>query len=93
MLRAKNIKLIKKAFTDKNGKVVVWQKPNLPLWGWFVFTVLSKLISKGAINTSLKSLSIASLIVWAVLEIIKGSSIFRRLLGFVVLSWMLYSHF
>jgi hypothetical protein len=81
--RAKS--LIKKGFTDDKGNVVIWQAPNIPLWGWFIFLVLSMIFSKGILHTASKYISLVFLVIWAILEIVKGASIFRRILGVVVL--------
>jgi hypothetical protein len=84
---------LKALFTDKQGKVVVWQKPNLPLWSWFVFMVLSKMLDSHTLKTDAQYLSTVSLLIWAILEIAKGASIFRRLLGLIVLVWIIHAHF
>jgi hypothetical protein len=82
---------LKKIFTDKEGKVVIWQMPNLPLWGWIVFTILSIVVSKGKLHTAFKYVSTISLAIWAIMEIAKGASYFRRFLGFVVAVWIIVS--
>lgn len=70
---------------DKNGKVVVWQMPNVFLIGWAVLTFASILVSgKTAVNT-LSWAGLASLVVWSLLEILKGANYFRKLLGLIVL--------
>jgi hypothetical protein len=80
--------LYKKVFTDKDGNLVIWQKPNLPLWGWLVFMIFSKLLNDSSLKTGIQYIAQAFLIVWAILEITKGSSYFRRLLGVIVLAWI-----
>jgi hypothetical protein len=74
-----------KFFTNKQGKVVVWQSPNLPVVVWFIATVLSHLFATGRPHAVLGLISFGALFTWAWLEIFQGSSYFRRLLGLVVL--------
>jgi hypothetical protein len=69
---------------DKNGHIAVWQTPNLPLTAWFVLMVTTKLLSHGALKNGVQFLSTAFILIWAYLEIIKGASYFRRLLGLAV---------
>ncbi len=75
----------KSIFRDKNGKLVVVQAPNLPLWLWLVATLLSKIVDDGTAQQVFFWVAFISLAVWAILELVSGSSIFRRILGFVVL--------
>jgi hypothetical protein len=81
----------KKFFAGKNGKIVIWQKPNFLLIGWFIFLVSSKLISNKTFKTDLSFISFVFLALWAVLEIFRGDSYFRRFLGLVVLVWSVSS--
>lgn len=58
-------------FTDRTtGRWVVAQWPNLPLWVWIVATLLG-----------VRWLALAALVVWALLELARGASPFRRVLG------------
>jgi hypothetical protein len=58
-------------FTDRTtGRWVVAQWPNLPLWAWIVATLLG-----------VHWLALAALVVWALLELARGASPFRRVLG------------
>jgi len=70
---------------DKEGKVVLWQWPNLPLVGWAIFALLSHLTRW----QPLAWIGTAFLVVWALLEIFRGVNYFRRALGLVVLLLML----
>jgi hypothetical protein len=78
-------------FADKDGKKVIWQKPNFLLVGWFVFMVTSKLFRSKTIKPDLEIISTVFLLAWAVLEITKGINIFRRFLGATVLIFTIYS--
>jgi hypothetical protein len=77
-------------FKDKNGKVVVWQTPNIPIIGWFVFLLAAKL-TNGHMQITLSFMSTVFLVAWAYLEITKGASYFRRTLGFVILAFTICS--
>jgi hypothetical protein len=85
--------LIDKLFKDKNGKIVVGQFPNIPLAAWIFFSVIDTAIKHGKIHTSLHELAQASLFVWAYLELKTGGSLFRRILGGLVLISVTLSFF
>jgi hypothetical protein len=89
MKRLRNFE--RKLLNDKNGNIVLWQAPNLPLWGWFVFMALSKLLGHGTLKTTTGYLSFVFLVIWSALEIAQGASYFRRFLGAIVLIMSLYS--
>jgi hypothetical protein len=82
-----------KFWKDEQGNVAVWQWPNIPLAGWFVFMLLSKLFSAGAPKNGFHFLSVAFLFTWSYLEIRSGASYFRRLLGLVIFLMIVHSHF
>jgi hypothetical protein len=83
--------IVAKFIRDRNGKITLWQTPNLPIIGWFICLVISHLISAGVIKAGFASLSTAFLFTWAYLEITEGASYFRRVLGTVVLASVLMS--
>lgn len=71
---------------DETGRVVIVQAPNLPLWIYLVATaVRMALHPTGAVGKAVTLISTAALVWWSVVEIGWGSSLFRRLLGAVVL--------
>jgi hypothetical protein len=78
-------KLINLVFRDKNNHIVIWQTPNIPIIGWFVFMLIAHLLSDGHLKTSFELISKAFLLAWAYLELFQGVNYFRRLLGLVVL--------
>jgi hypothetical protein len=84
---------LKVTFTDKKGRVVIAQSPNIPLLGWFVLELVSLLLHKGHAKSGLQDIATASLFTWAYLEISKGVNYFRRLLGFVVIVLIVGSYF
>lgn len=70
----------------ETGKVVVVQVPNLPLALFLVARGLEWLLSPhGAVHAVLHWGGTAALVWWAVDEVARGSSPFRRVLGGVVL--------
>jgi riboflavin transporter FmnP len=71
----------------KTGDVVVAQLPNPPLVVWLVASVLRWVFSPaGWLGTALAVVATASLVIWSLLEIARGQSPFRRVLGGVVLA-------
>lgn len=67
----------------KDGRVYIFQFPNLPIIGWFVSMVIAQ-VTMADIKTGFSSISFAFLSIWCYLEITQGSSRFRRILGGVV---------
>jgi len=81
-------------FRNAEGKMVIWQNPNFALWAWIVLTLLTKLVFRdGNLHDGLQHAAQAFLFVWAYLEIRTGESLFRQLLGGVVLASILASFF
>ena len=78
----------------ESGDVVVAQMPNIPLWLFLAATAARSLRHpKGAAGTGISIVVGVSLAVWAVLEIARGESPFRRALGAVVLVGSLLGYF
>lgn len=73
-----------KTWKDRNGHVVIWQMPNRWLTGWAVLAFTSLLVN-GRTADFLSGLASASLVIWALLEVFKGDSYFRRALGAIIL--------
>jgi hypothetical protein len=86
-------KFKQKFFSDKNGNIVLWQAPNIPLWGWFVLMVLSKVLSHGTLKNIAGDLGFGFLIIWSALEVVSGVNYFRKILGAIVLVLSLWSKF
>ncbi len=84
---------MQKFFTDRHGKVVLGQAPNVPIGIWAICTVLNWLVGAHVLSLVLRGAGTIALIVWAVLEVGWGVSYFRRSLGVVVLSWTLLNLF
>lgn len=77
---------------DAHGKIVIGQLPNWLIYGWLVSAILEKVITNGSVYNLLHFLSAALLFTWAYLEVTKGDSRLRRLLGVVVIIALLLSH-
>lgn len=75
---------------DRKGRVALAQWPNPALAVWMVTVVVGWTGLLGAArDETLASLGMGALIVWALDELTRGSSPFRRLLGAVVLAGQL----
>ena len=77
--------MLRNIFKDKNGRIVIAQKPNLPIIVWFVSFVASYLPFRDSVISFLALFSFGVLFTWAWLEIFSGVNLFRRLLGITVM--------
>lgn len=77
-----------KFWKDRDDHVVVWQTPNIWLIGWAVCTTIS-LFFGGHVGDVFFWIASVSLFVWSVLEIFRGDAYVRRLLGLVVLIYVI----
>jgi hypothetical protein len=73
-----------KIWKNKNGDVVIWQMPNVFLIAWVIFTIIS-IVTVGQVSNVFLWLGDATLVIWALLELVKGANYFRRFMGLVVL--------
>src|SRR3954447_21772914 len=72
--------------SPETGKLVVVQMPNIPLWVFLAATATRLVFHPaGTLDMIVSVVGTASLVVWAALEIIRGESPFRRVLGAVVI--------
>jgi hypothetical protein len=70
----------------ETDEIVVVQAPNLPLWIFLAATAVRLLAHpEGTAGTIVSIVGTAAIVVWSVIEIVAGSSPFRRVLGAVVL--------
>jgi hypothetical protein len=70
----------------RTGGITIAQWPNVALSVFIVLSIAQRLtISKGTPETTLRLLSVLTLIVWAVDELVRGVNPFRRILGVGVL--------
>jgi hypothetical protein len=78
--------MLRKIFQDKSGKIVIAQKPNLPIIVWAIARLLLFLPISSPLSDFLSLLAFGSLFTWAWLEIFSGVNLFRRILGCVVMA-------
>ena len=77
----------------ETGEVVVAQPPNAPLLVWLTATLIRLIFSPaGVLGTVLAVVATVSLVIWSLLEIARGESPFRRVLGGVVLLGMVLGY-
>lgn len=72
-------------FRDSGGRLTLWQWPNPALWVWLVTVVLGWVDLSDAHAASVDGVRRGALLVWALDEVVRGASPFRRALGAVVL--------
>lgn len=78
---------------DPTSKFVIFQTPNPPLIGWFLFTMLNLLWhGNQEIHHFFNLMSFGFIFTWAWLEITSGVNYFRRLLGVTVLIITIWLH-
>lgn len=77
-------------FKDAQGKTVIAQIPNLPLIVWFVGFIVTKIQIHPQVTQLADALSFGALFTWAWMEIFSGVNVFRRMLGAVVLAFVLW---
>ncbi|HSX15024.1 MAG TPA: hypothetical protein VLE72_03940 [Candidatus Saccharimonadales bacterium] len=80
--------MTQKFFEDNNGKITLWQTPNLALVGWAMLSVINHFVSSQALSW----LASAILFAWALMELLTGVNWFRRLLGLTVLILIIVKH-
>ena len=73
---------LRSLFLTQNGKIVVVQKPNPPLYGFVIGAYVSALTS-GTLSSIAGYIAYVSIAYWALLEVRSGVTLFRRLLGWV----------
>ena len=78
-------------FRDPEGRIVIAQFPNWPLWVWLAATVFEHTLASGDGLALARLISFAAIVYWAYLEIVAGVNPFRKLLGGSVLLFVLYS--
>ena len=76
-------------FRDSDGRLTLWQFPNPALCVWLVAVVLGRFDLSAAHTTAVDGVRHGALLVWALDEVVRGASPFRRLLGAVVLAFQL----
>ena len=78
-------------FRSPDGRLTLWQLPNPALCVWLVTLVLGRFDLSAAHATAVDGVRHGALLVWALDEVVRGASPFRRLLGAVILAAQLAS--
>ena len=78
-------------FRSSDGRLTLWQLPNPALCVWLVTLVLGRFDLSAEHTTAVDGVRHGALLVWALDEVVRGASPFRRLLGAVVLAAQLAS--
>ena len=73
-------------FRSSDGRLAVWQLPNPALCVWIAAVVLGRFPLSASHATAVDGVRRGALLVWALDEVVRGASPFRRLLGAVVLT-------
>ncbi|MCC9197409.1 hypothetical protein QNO08_00220 [Arthrobacter sp. zg-Y820] len=73
-------------FRDRNGRIRIFEVPNLPVLAWAGFGAASMMALTPRYRDLLGNLSRGSLIIWALLETARGRSPFRRTMGAAALA-------
>ena len=73
-------------FRSSDGRLAVWQVPNPALCVWMATVVLGRFDLSATHATTVDGVRRGALLVWALDEVVRGASPFRRLLGGVVLA-------
>lgn len=76
-------------FVGQNGQVAILQWPNIPLSLWAILRVASW-FTAGRIHLFTDRGASLFLLIWAVIEIGWGDSLFRRILGTIITVETLY---
>lgn len=82
---------LRQFFTDSEGHIVIGQWPNAALIIWIGASLLNRLVSDEALSNGLTFLAFSAGGYWAALEILRGDSPFRRVVGVSILGALIYS--
>ena len=78
---------------DRRGRLAVAQWPNAALGVWLAARVLAGAGLTSLDEQTLRGIGTGALVVWALDEVLRGASPFRRVLGTVVLGAQLWALF
>jgi len=78
---------------DKRGDVQILQFPNMPIIGWFICLIIAYMLPMGTAKNGFAALSTSFLAIWAYLEITSGRSYFRRSLGTIIATIIIFNFF
>jgi hypothetical protein len=71
-------------FRSSDGELTLWQLPNPALAVWLVTVVLGLFDLPSTLAAQVEGVRHGALLVWALDEVVRGTSPFRRALGAVV---------
>ena len=74
-----------KIWRDKQGRLTLYQRPNIWLIAWAVLDIVAIFAPGRHISNYAWNAGAAALIIWSLLEILRGVNYFRRALGLAVL--------
>lgn len=77
-------------FKDKNGKVVIFLWPNSPLWAWIITKIILLFPLPTYIQEPVEVVSFGALFTWAWIELFRGANLFRRSLGIIMLTYLIF---
>lgn len=72
-------------FQDNTGKYVLYQAPNFPVYLIIIGFLGERLVAAGPFHEMFSLLSFGAVFLWSYLEIRFGESLFRRVLGSVIM--------
>lgn len=84
--------MMRKIFEDKDGNIVIGQKPNLPIIVWAVTYLLQLFPKLNSLDQFLYLVSFGALFTWAWMEMFDGANWFRRCLGVIVMFALFANH-
>ena len=84
-------RIFSKLFQDKTGRYIVAQPPNVPLFMVIVSYVLHIFLDGTRLGGIAEFTMSSSIFLWAYLEIMFGASLFRRIIGGVIMVVLLFS--
>lgn len=73
---------------NDRGEQTVAQLPNAPIIGWALLGATSMMALEEKNRRALSAASTACLMLWAALEVTRGESGFRRMMGSLTLGWL-----
>lgn len=73
-------------FEDKNGNVVIYQRPNLLIILAAAASIFALMTNKGIIHTLAAWVAIITWVAWSALEVVFGDSYFRKTIGLLSLA-------
>ena len=78
--------------SDRGGRVVIAQVPNLPLTAFVALWLAAHLVRAPEVRDALTFLAHAFLWTWGYLEVRCGASPIRRVFGAVALAWLVWRY-